>query len=80
MSVWNFSQLIWIIAFIAKIVNKGLSVAICEQVGEPSTAKGPIERKVTRIITPATVSEDAFLDSDQDNILVSIFIQKNKFN
>lgn len=59
--------------YIAKIVKKGLSVAICEQIGDPSTSKGPVERQVTRIITPATVSEEAFLDSNQDSILVSIY-------
>lgn len=59
--------------YIAKIVKKGLSVAICEQIGDPSISKGPVERQVTRIITPATVSEEAFLDSNQDSILVSIY-------
>ena len=67
-------------AYIAKIVKKGLSIAICEQTGDPNTSKGPIERQVTRIITPATVSEEAFLDSNQDNILVNIFVKKNKYN
>ena len=66
--------------YIAKIVNRGLSVAICEQMSGPTESKAPIERQVTRIITPATVSEDAFLDSDQDNILVSIFVKNNKYN
>lgn len=60
-------------AYIAKIVKKGLSIAICEQTGDPNTSKGPVERQVTRIITPATVSEEAFLDNNQDSILVSIF-------
>ena len=66
--------------YIAKIVNRGLSVAICEQMGSPTESKAPIERQVTRIITPATVSEDAFLDSDQDNILVSIFVKNKKYH
>ncbi|GAB4221782.1 MAG: DNA mismatch repair protein MutS [Francisella sp.] len=65
--------------YIAKIVKKGLSVAICEQIGDPNTSKGPVERKVTRIITPATVSEDAFLDSNKDSILASIFVKNNKY-
>ena len=63
-------------AYIAKIVKKGLSIAICEQTGDPNTSKGLVERQVTRIITPATVSEEAFLDSNQDSILVSIFVKK----
>lgn len=66
--------------YIAKIVKKGLSVAICEQIGDPSTSKGPVERQVTRIITPATVSEEAFLDSNQDSILVSIYEKNNKYH
>lgn len=63
-------------AYIAKIVKKGLSIAICEQTSDPNTSKGPVERQVTRIITPATVTEEAFLDSNQDSILVSIFVKK----
>lgn len=66
-------------AYIAKIVKKGLSIAICEQTGDPNTSKGPVERQVTRIITPATVSEEAFLDNNQDSILVSIFEKNNKY-
>ncbi|MDE4961798.1 hypothetical protein, partial [Francisella tularensis] len=55
------------------IVTKGLSIAIGEQTGDPNHSNGPVERKVTRIITPATVSEEAILDNNQDSILVSIF-------
>ena len=66
--------------YIAKIVKKGLSVAICEQTGAVGESKGPVERQVTRIITPATVSEEAFLDSKEDNILLSIFERNNKYH
>ena len=66
--------------YIAKIVKKGLSVAICEQTGEVGASKGPVERQVTRIITPATVSEEAFLDSKEDSILLSIFVKNNKYH
>ena len=59
-----------------KLLKKGLSIVICKQTGDPNTSKGPVERQVTRIITPATVSEEAFLDSNQDSILVSIFVKK----
>ncbi|MDE5020765.1 hypothetical protein NAI54_09900, partial [Francisella tularensis subsp. holarctica] len=55
------------------------SIAICEQTGDPNTSKGPVERQVTLIITPATVSEEAFLDNNQDSILVSIFEKNNKY-
>ena len=66
--------------YIAKIVKKGLSIAICEQIGDPKTSKGPVERQVTRIITPATVSEEAFLETTNDNILLSIFTKNKKYN
>ena len=39
--------------YLAKLVNQGESVAICEQIGDPATSKGPVERKVVRIVTPA---------------------------
>ncbi|KEI34806.1 DNA mismatch repair protein MutS [Francisella sp. W12-1067] len=65
--------------YIAKIIKKGLSVAICEQIGDPATSKGPVERQVTRIITPATVSEEAFLDTNQDSLLLNIFVKNDKY-
>ncbi|AXA34228.1 DNA mismatch repair protein MutS [Francisella adeliensis] len=66
--------------YIAKMVKKGLSIAICEQIGNPATSKGPVERGVTRIITPATVSEEAFLSTKEDSILLSIFVKNNKYH
>jgi len=66
--------------YIAKIVKRGLSVAICEQTGAVGESKGPVERQVTRIITPATVSEEAFLDSKEDSILLSIFVKNGKYH
>lgn len=65
--------------YIAKIVKKGLSIAICEQIGDPNSSKGPVERQVVRIITPATVSEEAFLDTNSDSILLSIFVKNDKY-
>ena len=66
--------------YIAKIVKKGLSVAICEQTGAVGESKGPVERQVVRIITPATVSEEAFLDTKEDSILLSVFTKNNKYH
>ncbi|MFT4693309.1 MAG: DNA mismatch repair protein MutS [Francisella sp.] len=66
--------------YIAKIVKRGLSVAICEQTGAVGESKGPVKRQVTRIITPATVSEEAFLDSKEDSILLSIFVKNGKYH
>lgn len=58
--------------YLAKLVNLGESVAICEQVGDPATSKGPVERKVVRVITPGTVSDEALLTDRQDNLIVAI--------
>ncbi len=59
--------------YLAKLVKLGQSVAICEQVGDPATSKGPVERKVVRIITPGTVTDDALLNHQRDNLLASVF-------
>ncbi len=58
--------------YLAKLVALGESVAICEQVGDPATSKGPVERKVVRVITPGTVSDEALLTDRQDNLIVAI--------
>lgn len=58
--------------YLAKLVRLGVSVAICEQVGDPATSKGPVERKVMRIVTPGTVSDEALLDEHRDNLLVAV--------
>ena len=59
-------------SYLAKLVKAGASVAICEQIGDPATAKGPIERKVIRIITPGTITDEALLEEKLDNLLVAI--------
>lgn len=59
--------------YLAKLVNLGESVAICEQVGDPALSKGPVERKVVRIVTPGTVSDEALLSERQDNLLAAIW-------
>lgn len=58
--------------YLARLVTAGESVAICEQIGDPATSKGPVERKVVRIITPGTLCDEALLDARRDNLLVSI--------
>jgi len=58
--------------YLAKLVRLGESVAICEQIGDPATSKGPVERKVVRIVTPGTLTEDALLDDRRDNLLVAL--------
>ncbi len=59
--------------YLAKIVKAGKSVAICEQIGDPATSKGPVERKVARIITPGTLTDEALLQEQQENVLCCIF-------
>src|SRR5690554_3200875 len=66
-------------AYLAKLVRQGLSVAICEQIGDPATSKGPVERKVVRIVTPGTVSDEALLESGRDNLLVALAITAEAF-
>ena len=64
--------------YLAKLVQLGESVAICEQIGDPATSKGPVERKVVRIITPGTVSDEALLTDRQDNLIVAIAENNSK--
>lgn len=65
--------------YLAKIVRQGESVAICEQVGDPATSKGPVERKVMRVVTPGTISDEALMDERRDNLLAAIFEQEGVF-
>ena len=58
--------------YLAKLVKLGLSVAICEQVGDPNTSKGPVERKVARVLTPGTVTDSALLDDRQESYLMAV--------
>jgi len=59
--------------YLAKLLKKGVSVAICEQIGNPATSKGPVERKVVRIVTPGTVTDEALLDDRKDSLLVAVY-------
>ena len=65
--------------YLAKLVQLGESVAICEQIGDPATSKGPVERKVVRVITPGTLSDEALLTDRQDNLIVAIVENHSKF-
>ncbi len=58
--------------YLAKLIRLGESVVICEQIGDPAASKGPVERAVSRIITPGTVTDDALLEARRDNLLVAI--------
>ena len=65
--------------YVARLVRLGESVVICEQVGDPATSKGPVERQVARIITPGTLTDEAFLEERRDNLLAAIYDHKNRF-
>ncbi len=58
--------------YLARLVRKGESVAICEQRGEPGKTKGPLEREVVRIVTPGTVTDEALLEERRDTLLASV--------
>jgi DNA mismatch repair protein MutS len=66
-------------AYFAKLIKLGESVAICEQIGDPATFKGPVDRQVTRILTPGTVSDEALLEERSDNILAAIFSRSDRY-
>ncbi len=63
--------------YLAKLIKLGESVVICEQIGDPALCKGPVERKVVRIITPGTITEDVLLNEKVSNILLSIYQTKH---
>ncbi|WP_455197805.1 DNA mismatch repair protein MutS [Kaarinaea lacus] len=65
--------------YLAKLVKLGESVAICEQIGDPAKSKGPVERKVVRVVTPGTVTDEALLEERTDNVIIAIAEQKNRY-
>ncbi|MEZ9252700.1 DNA mismatch repair protein MutS [Vibrio cyclitrophicus] len=65
--------------YLAKLVQLGESVAICEQIGNPATSKGPVERAVVRIVTPGTVTDEALLSERVDNLIAAIYHHNGKF-
>ncbi|MGF1756369.1 DNA mismatch repair protein MutS [Photobacterium sagamiensis] len=65
--------------YLARLVQQGVSVAICEQIGDPATSKGPVERQVVRIVTPGTVSDEALLNERQDNLIAAIYHSSQGF-
>ena len=66
-------------AYLAKLVRKGESVAICEQIGDPGTSKGPVDRQVVRVVTPGTVTDEALLDNRRDSLLASVLRDEERF-
>jgi DNA mismatch repair protein MutS len=60
--------------YLARLARSGQSVAICEQIGDPATSKGPVERKVVRVITPGTLTDESLLDERRENLLMAIHV------
>ena len=65
--------------YLARLVRRGESVAICEQRGEPGKTKGPMEREVVRIVTPGTITDEALLEERRDQLLVSIAVAGGRY-
>src|ERR1700741_2096215 len=65
--------------YLARLVRKGESVAICEQIGDPSKAKGPVDRQVVRVVTPGTVTDEALLDERRDTLLAAVLREGDRF-
>ena len=66
-------------SYIARLVQKGYKVAICEQMSDPATTKGLVEREITRIVTPGTVTESCMLDENKNNYIGCIYGESRKF-
>ena len=66
-------------SYMAKLLRLGLSIAVCEQIGDPKTSIGPVDRQVVRILTPGTVSDAAFLENNHDTLLAALHQQNNCF-
>ena len=64
--------------YLARLIKLGESAAICEQIGDPATSKGPVERKVTRVVTPGTLSDAALLDEKRDNVLLAMSLDAHR--
>ncbi|NKC16124.1 MAG: DNA mismatch repair protein MutS [Gammaproteobacteria bacterium] len=65
--------------YLARLVRAGESAVVCEQVGDPATSKGPVERKVVRIVTPGTLTDEALMEERRDNLLVAVAEHKEQF-
>lgn len=65
--------------YFARLLRAGESVAICEQIGDPATSKGPVERQVVRILTPGTLSDEAYLDQSQACWLAALYQDKQTY-
>jgi len=65
--------------YLSRLVQAGVSVAICEQIGDPATSKGPVERQVVRIVTPGTLTEEALLDAHHESLIGAVYEVDQRF-
>jgi DNA mismatch repair protein MutS len=65
--------------YLARLIRKGESVAVCEQIGDPAKSKGPVERQVVRVVTPGTVTDDALLEERRDTLLAALYREGERF-
>jgi DNA mismatch repair protein MutS len=66
-------------SYLARLVKAGVSVAIAEQIGDPATSKGPVERRVVRVVTPGTLSDEALLEERRERLLLTLLAQGERF-
>ena len=66
-------------SYLARLVKAGRSVAIAEQIGDPATSKGPVEREVVRIVTPGTLTDESLLEARQDALILAIAVNKTSY-
>jgi len=66
-------------SYLARLVKLGESVAICEQIGDPATSKGPVERRVVRVVTPGTLTDEALLEERRSNLLATLAQRGERF-
>lgn len=65
--------------YLPRLLQQGYKVAVCEQVGDPKLSKGPVERKVLRVISPGTILDEKYLSADQNNYIVSIYSKQDNY-
>ena len=65
--------------YLGRLVRKGESVAICEQIGDPAKSKGPVDRQVVRVVTPGTVTDAALLDERRETLLAAVLREGGRF-
>ena len=65
-------------SYLAKLARQGVTVALCEQIGDPARSKGPVERQVVRIVTPGTLTDEALLDERRENLLAAVHEAKTE--